>query len=54
MKAKKDQFRRFLEAAREHGVDETGAELEREFPKIVPPKKAPARSARPSRKRKSR
>ena len=40
MKAKKDQFRRFLEAARELGADETGVELERAFKKIVPPKSA--------------
>lgn len=40
MKAKKDQLRRFKDAARELGVDESGAEFERFFRKIVPPKVA--------------
>ncbi len=32
------QHKRFVEAAREAGADETGAEFERLFRKIVPPK----------------
>jgi len=32
------QHKRFVEAAREIGADETGAEFERAFRKIVPPK----------------
>jgi hypothetical protein len=34
----KSQRERFIEAAREVGVDETGEALERAFAKIVPPK----------------
>lgn len=34
----KEQFKRFVETAREHGVDESGKDLERVFKKIVPPK----------------
>jgi hypothetical protein len=37
-KAEKPQAERFKEAARQLGVDETGAEFERLFAKIVPPK----------------
>ena len=33
-----EQSARFIEAAREHGVDETGEEFERVFKKIVPQK----------------
>jgi hypothetical protein len=33
------QFKRFVEAARKAGVDETGEAFERAFDKIVPPKK---------------
>jgi hypothetical protein len=39
----KEQFKRFLEAAREHEVDESGKELERVFKKVVPPKTAKAK-----------
>jgi hypothetical protein len=51
MKAKKDQYRRFLKAARELGVDESGAEFETAFAKAVPPKIADRR-AYPSRQSK--
>ena len=34
----KEQFKRFVETAREHEVDETGKEFERTFEKIVPSK----------------
>lgn len=37
----KPQRERFIEAAREAGVDETGKEFERAFKKIVPPQTAP-------------
>ena len=30
----KEQFKRFVETAREHGVDETGKEFERAFKKV--------------------
>jgi hypothetical protein len=33
----KSQGERFIEAARAHGVDETGKEFERALRKIVPP-----------------
>ena len=36
----KAQFKRFVETAREHGVDESGKEMERAFRKLVPPKRA--------------
>lgn len=35
-----DQSKRFIEAARELGADETGEEFMRAFAKIVPPKKS--------------
>jgi hypothetical protein len=35
----KSQRERFIEAAREAGVDETGEALERAFAKLVPPKR---------------
>ena len=34
----KEQFKRFVETAREHGVDESGEEMERAFKKIAPAK----------------
>ena len=34
-----EQSKRFIEAARELGTDETGEEFKRAFAKIVPPKK---------------
>ena len=34
---KKEQSERFIETAREIGVDETGAEFEKVFRKVVPP-----------------
>lgn len=37
----KTQGERFVEAAREAGVDETGEVFERAFKKIVPPKPRP-------------
>ena len=36
----KEQFKRFVETALDHGVDESGKEFERAFKKVVPPKKA--------------
>jgi hypothetical protein len=36
----KEQFKRFVETAREHGVDESGKEVERAFKKLVPKKPA--------------
>lgn len=44
-----EQQRRFEEAAREAGCDETGEVFERTFAKIVPPKLRPAKTA-PNRK----
>ena len=35
----KEQFRRFVETAREHDVDETGKEFERAFKEIVSTRK---------------
>lgn len=37
-KNEKPQKQRFIEAAREHGADETGEALERAFAKAVPPR----------------
>ena len=54
MKAKKDQLRRFKEAAREVGVDETGAEFERMFAKVVPPKQANPAPKKPRKTRRAR
>ena len=36
----KEQFKRFVETAREHEVDESGKDLERAFKKVVPPNRA--------------
>jgi hypothetical protein len=36
----KAQRERFIEAARAHGVDESGKEFERALRKIVPPRRA--------------
>lgn len=38
-----EQSKRFIDAARGAGVDETGKEFERAFKKIVPPKPALSR-----------
>jgi hypothetical protein len=38
--ATKTQRERFIKAARDAGVDETGEALERAFTRLVPPKKA--------------
>jgi hypothetical protein len=35
----KQQFKRFIEAAHEHGVDESGKDMERAFKKLVPKKR---------------
>jgi hypothetical protein len=35
----KEQFKRFVETAREIEVDESGKEFERVFKKVVPPKR---------------
>ena len=40
----KPQRERFIEAAREAGVDETGEEFEKAFRKIAPPKRRPKES----------
>ena len=42
--ASKAQYKRFVDAAREIGVDETGERFERAFRKIVPPKLPKGRS----------
>jgi hypothetical protein len=42
------QRERFIEAAREAGVDETGEAFERAFAKIVPPKRPGADLSEPS------
>lgn len=41
----KEQFKRFVETAREHDVDESGKEFERAFKKVVPPKPRPKKAA---------
>jgi hypothetical protein len=35
----KEQFKRFVETAHEHGVDESGKEMDRAFKKLAPPKR---------------
>jgi hypothetical protein len=50
----KEQFKRFVETAREHGVDESGKEFERAFKKVVPPKPRPTRSIVAPKPRKNR
>jgi hypothetical protein len=45
----KEQFKRFVETAHEHGVDESGKDFERAFKKLAPrPKKRASRSGRRS------
>jgi hypothetical protein len=39
----KPQKQRFIDTAREIGIDETGAEFERLFDRVAPPKKTPKR-----------
>ena len=39
----KEQFKRFVETAHEHGVDESGKDMERAFKKLALPKKPPLR-----------
>ena len=41
LKKTSDQARRFAEAAREVGADETGETFERVFAHVVPPKRRP-------------
>lgn len=41
----KEQFKRFVEAAKEHGVDEGAQRLENEFAKLRPTKVPKASSA---------
>ena len=41
----KEQFKRFVETAREHEVDESGKDLERAFKKAVPPKRRPTQKS---------
>lgn len=38
----KEQFARFIEAARKHGVNESMEDFEVKFRKIIPPKRAKA------------
>ncbi len=45
----KAQFKRFVEAAREHEVDESGKEFERTFARVA--KRKPATSSRKSARR---
>ncbi len=55
-KSKQDdpaQSKRFIETARKIGADETGAEFERAFKKIVPPKKPHAKPVALKRQHKS-
>jgi len=41
----KEQFKRFVETAREHEVDETGKEFERAFKKVARPQKPTRKSS---------
>ena len=43
----KEQFKRFIETAREHDVDESGKEFERAFKKIAAAPKRPKRTGKP-------
>ncbi len=47
-----EQFARFLEAAREAGVDETGEAFERAFERVVVPEKPRSVSRRTGRTKK--
>jgi hypothetical protein len=40
----KEQFKRFIETAREHDVDESGREFERDFKKVARPSKPKSKS----------
>ncbi len=42
----KEQFKRFVEAAREREVDETGKEFERQFKKVARPQRRQAARSR--------
>jgi hypothetical protein len=42
----KEQFKRFVETAHEHGVDESGKEFEKAFKKVVPPKRGGKRQVK--------
>lgn len=42
----KEQFKRFVETAREHGVDETGREMERLFKRVLRPVEATKKKPR--------
>ena len=42
----KEQFKRFVETAHDHGVDESGKEFERAFKKVVPPKRRSVSASR--------
>ncbi len=44
-----ESVRRFEEAAREAGADESGATFERAFAKIVPPKPRPPATKKPKK-----
>lgn len=46
----KDQAKRFEDAAREAGADESGEAFERVFKAIVPPKRRPPAKPKPGRK----
>ncbi len=49
-----EQFARFLEAAREAGVDETGEAFERAFDRVTMPQRRVSEASRRSRKKPSR
>lgn len=39
----KEQFKRFLETAREHEVDESGKDFDRSFKKVAKPVRRPSK-----------
>ena len=47
----KEQFKRFIDAAREHEVDESGKEFERDFKRVSPSPRQSRKTVRqPSRR----
>jgi hypothetical protein len=50
---KAEQLRRFIEAARQHGTDESPEAFERVFAKVVPPK-LPREGSKDAGRRRSR
>lgn len=51
MAVDRDQAKRFEEAAREAGADESGEAFEQTFGKIVPPKRRPPVAAKPKKRK---